>query len=124
MRLPCACAPVVRLVSPAARLPSSRAPILSECASFAPEHPSKRSTESSNSRTLPRLFPRIPRLVCAPEFYLVEARMREAYATRLGSVHLQGDARRTHVKRSRHLLFTTRRSRTVESPGSRGTGYT
>ncbi|PKI59076.1 hypothetical protein CRG98_020531 [Punica granatum] len=45
--------------------------------------------------------------------------MREAYATRLGSVHLPGDARRTHVRRSRHLLFTTRRSRAVESPKSR-----
>ncbi|PKI64664.1 hypothetical protein CRG98_014953 [Punica granatum] len=28
-------------------------------------------------------------------------------ATRLGSVHLPGDARRTHVRRSRHYLFTT-----------------
>ncbi|PKI70065.1 hypothetical protein CRG98_009528 [Punica granatum] len=26
-------------------------------------------------------------------------------ATRLGSVHLPGDARRTHVRRSRHLSF-------------------
>ncbi|PKI61329.1 hypothetical protein CRG98_018284 [Punica granatum] len=47
--------------------------------------------------------------------------MREAYATRLGSVHLPGDVRRTRVRRSRHLLFTTRRSRVVELPGSRGT---
>ncbi|PKI61993.1 hypothetical protein CRG98_017625 [Punica granatum] len=47
--------------------------------------------------------------------------MREDFATRLGIVHLPGDARRTHVRRSRHLLFTTRRSRVVESPGSRGT---
>ncbi|PKI61995.1 hypothetical protein CRG98_017627 [Punica granatum] len=47
--------------------------------------------------------------------------MREAFATRLGIVHLPGDARRTHVRRSPHLLFTTRRSRAVESPGSRGT---
>ncbi|PKI59457.1 hypothetical protein CRG98_020147 [Punica granatum] len=31
--------------------------------------------------------------------------MREAYATRLGSVHLLGDARRTHLRRSRHLPF-------------------
>ncbi|PKI51572.1 hypothetical protein CRG98_028034 [Punica granatum] len=62
--------------------------------------------------------------LCAPEFNLVEARMHEAYATRLGSVHLPGDARRMHVRRSHHLLFTTRRSRAVESPGSRGTGYT
>ncbi|PKI34661.1 hypothetical protein CRG98_044947 [Punica granatum] len=30
--------------------------------------------------------------VCAPEFNLVGARMREACATRLGSVHLPGDA--------------------------------
>ncbi|PKI73791.1 hypothetical protein CRG98_005824 [Punica granatum] len=47
--------------------------------------------------------------------------MREAYATRLGSANLPGDARRTHMRRSRHLLFTTRKSRAVESPGSRGT---
>ncbi|PKI72033.1 hypothetical protein CRG98_007579 [Punica granatum] len=40
---------------------------------------------------------------------------------RLGSVHLPGDARRMHVKRSHHLLFTTQRSRAVKSPGSRGT---
>ncbi|PKI49384.1 hypothetical protein CRG98_030218 [Punica granatum] len=62
--------------------------------------------------------------LCTPEFYLVGARMRETYSTRLGSVHLPGDARRTHVRRSRHLLFTTRRSKAVESLGSRGTGYT
>ncbi|PKI26324.1 hypothetical protein CRG98_048987, partial [Punica granatum] len=29
----------------------------------------------------------------------------DAYATRLGSVHLPGDARRTHVRRSRRLPF-------------------
>ncbi|PKI49024.1 hypothetical protein CRG98_030611 [Punica granatum] len=46
----------------------SRAPVrsahpsLPERASFAPEHPSKHSTVSPDSRTLPRLFPRIPRL--------------------------------------------------------------
>ncbi|PKI40704.1 hypothetical protein CRG98_038904 [Punica granatum] len=43
--------------------------------------------------------------VCAPEFHFVGARMREAYPTRLGSVHLPGDARRTRVRRSRHLPF-------------------
>ncbi|PKI61598.1 hypothetical protein CRG98_017973 [Punica granatum] len=59
-------------------------------------------------------------MLCAPKFHLVGARMREAYATRLGSIHLPG-ARRTHVRRSRHSLFTTHRSRVVESPGSRGT---
>ncbi|OWM78269.1 hypothetical protein CDL15_Pgr015088 [Punica granatum] len=55
------CAPLApaRLTS---RLTPSRAPILVERASFAPEHPSKRSTESPDSRTLPRLFPPIPRL--------------------------------------------------------------
>ncbi|PKI58159.1 hypothetical protein CRG98_021447 [Punica granatum] len=62
--------------------------------------------------------------LCAPEFHLVGASMREAYATRLGSVYLPGDTRRMSVRRSRHLMFTTRRSRAVESPGSRGTGYT
>ncbi|PKI65205.1 hypothetical protein CRG98_014354 [Punica granatum] len=35
--------------------------------------------------------------VCAPEFCLVGARMRVPDATRLGSVHLPGDARRTHL---------------------------
>ncbi|OWM71850.1 hypothetical protein CDL15_Pgr017733 [Punica granatum] len=43
-------------------------------------------------------------------------------ATRLGSVHLPGDARRTHVRRSRHYLFTTRRSRAGELPGLRVRG--
>ncbi|PKI74108.1 hypothetical protein CRG98_005487 [Punica granatum] len=43
--------------------------------------------------------------VCALEFNLVGARMREAYATRLGSIHRPGDARRAHVRRSRHLPF-------------------
>ncbi|OWM65103.1 hypothetical protein CDL15_Pgr003897 [Punica granatum] len=46
-----------------------------------------------------------PPTLCAPEFNLLGARMREAYATRLGSVHLPGDARRTHLRRSRHLPF-------------------
>ncbi|PKI78486.1 hypothetical protein CRG98_001126 [Punica granatum] len=49
--------------------------------------------------------------MCPPEFHLVGARMRTPNATRLRSVHLSGDARRTHVRRSRHYLFTTRRSR-------------
>ncbi|PKI44342.1 hypothetical protein CRG98_035253 [Punica granatum] len=62
--------------------------------------------------------------LCAPEFGLVGARMREAYTTRLESIHLPGDARRKHVRRSRHSLLTTRRSRAVKSPGSRGTRYT
>ncbi|PKI46497.1 hypothetical protein CRG98_033113 [Punica granatum] len=55
------------------------------------------------------------------KFNIVGARMREAYATRLGSIHLPGDARRTHMRRSRHSLFTTRRSRAAESLGSWGT---
>ncbi|PKI46260.1 hypothetical protein CRG98_033346 [Punica granatum] len=43
--------------------------------------------------------------VCAPEFNLVGARMRAPKQTWLGSVYLPGDARRTHVRRSRHLPF-------------------
>ncbi|PKI49661.1 hypothetical protein CRG98_029906 [Punica granatum] len=61
--------------------------------------------------------------ICAPEFYLVRARNARVTAW-LGSVHLSGDSRRTHVRRSRHLLFATRRLRAVKSPRSRGTGYT
>ncbi|PKI64985.1 hypothetical protein CRG98_014609 [Punica granatum] len=63
--------------------------------------------------------------LCAPEFNLVGAPMREAMQRGLGvSVHLPGDSQRTRVRRSHHLPFTTRRLRAVESPGSRGTGYT
>ncbi|PKI41328.1 hypothetical protein CRG98_038281 [Punica granatum] len=43
--------------------------------------------------------------LCAPEFRLVGARVRSPNATRLRSVHLPGDARRTHVRKSRHLPF-------------------
>ncbi|PKI49663.1 hypothetical protein CRG98_029908 [Punica granatum] len=43
--------------------------------------------------------------LCAPEFRLVGARMRALNTTRLGSVHLPGDVRRTHVRMSRHLPF-------------------
>ncbi|PKI38102.1 hypothetical protein CRG98_041508 [Punica granatum] len=47
-----------------------------------------------------------PTCMCAPEFRLVGARnARSLNATRLGSVHLPGDARRTHVRRSRRLPF-------------------
>ncbi|PKI73159.1 hypothetical protein CRG98_006446 [Punica granatum] len=60
--------------------------------------------------------------LCAPEFHLIGARMREGHATHLGSVHLPRDAQRTRVRRSRHLLFTTRRLGAVVSPESRGTG--
>ncbi|PKI34589.1 hypothetical protein CRG98_045020 [Punica granatum] len=67
---------------------------------------------------------RSSRPLYAPEFNLVGARMREAYATRLGSVYLPKDARQARVRRSRHLLFTTRKSRAVELLGSRSTGYT
>ncbi|PKI26256.1 hypothetical protein CRG98_049055, partial [Punica granatum] len=56
--------------------------------------------------------------LCAPEFNLVGARMREARATRLGSIHIPGDARRTHVRRSCHSLLTTRRSRPLSHPAS------
>ncbi|PKI51263.1 hypothetical protein CRG98_028345 [Punica granatum] len=47
----------------------------------------------------------LPSLLCAPEFNLVGARMRAPKQTRLGRVHLPGEARRTHVRRSRHLPF-------------------
>ncbi|PKI37507.1 hypothetical protein CRG98_042105 [Punica granatum] len=52
--------------------------------------------------------------LCAPEFNLVGARMREAYATRLESVLLPGDARRTRQK-SRWTLKTAIGA--VELPG-------
>ncbi|PKI35649.1 hypothetical protein CRG98_043961 [Punica granatum] len=81
---------------------------------------SKQTVSSPNPLNVPSGVAKL----CAPEFHLVGARMREAYATRLGSAHLPRDARRKRVRRSRHLLFTTRRSRAVELPGSRGTGYT
>ncbi|PKI53382.1 hypothetical protein CRG98_026222 [Punica granatum] len=43
---------------------------------------------------------------CAhPNFNLVGVRNARAYETQLGSVHLPRDARRTHVRRSRHLSF-------------------
>ncbi|PKI41738.1 hypothetical protein CRG98_037871 [Punica granatum] len=42
----------------------------------------------------------------------------------LGGVHPPRDVRRTHVRGSRHYLFTIRRSRADELPGSRGMGYT
>ncbi|PKI48776.1 hypothetical protein CRG98_030818 [Punica granatum] len=45
-----------------ARLTSSHAPILARTCILCTRAPSKRSTESPDSRTLPRLFPRIPRL--------------------------------------------------------------
>ncbi|PKI48220.1 hypothetical protein CRG98_031375 [Punica granatum] len=84
------------------------------------KHASKQTESSPNPLDVPGGVAKL----CAPEFYLVGARVHEAYAMRLGSVHLPGDARRTHVRRSRHLLFTTRRSRAIESPRSRGMRYT
>ncbi|PKI67358.1 hypothetical protein CRG98_012255, partial [Punica granatum] len=61
--------------------------------------------KDSTSECVRKKMQNCPRELCAPEFNLVGARVRYAYATRLGSVHLPGDARRTHVKRSRHLPF-------------------
>ncbi|PKI65185.1 hypothetical protein CRG98_014415 [Punica granatum] len=52
---------------------------------------------AANKKTRPR--------VCTPEFQSRRGTRARAYATWLGSVHLPGDARRTHVRRSRHLLF-------------------
>ncbi|PKI26106.1 hypothetical protein CRG98_049205, partial [Punica granatum] len=58
--------------------------------------------------------------MCAhPNFVSSEHACARLNATQLGSVHLPGNARRTHVRRSRHYLFTIRRSRAGESPGSR-----
>ncbi|PKI38256.1 hypothetical protein CRG98_041355 [Punica granatum] len=51
--LPCLCAPAHVLL---------RAPATTNVATLAPECPFKGSTESPDSRTLPQLFPRIPRL--------------------------------------------------------------
>ncbi|PKI74516.1 hypothetical protein CRG98_005093 [Punica granatum] len=48
-----------------------RAPSSSNVHALAPEHSSKRSTESLDSRTLPRLFPRIPRQVCRKMVWIV-----------------------------------------------------
>ncbi|PKI49449.1 hypothetical protein CRG98_030181 [Punica granatum] len=51
---------------PAAPVPAHARPVarpsLPERAALAPERPSKDSTESPDSQSLPRLFPRIPRL--------------------------------------------------------------
>ncbi|PKI65005.1 hypothetical protein CRG98_014590 [Punica granatum] len=44
-------------------------------------------------------------MLCALEFHLLRACIARAYATRLGSVHLPRDTRRTCVRRSRHLPF-------------------
>ncbi|PKI37055.1 hypothetical protein CRG98_042559 [Punica granatum] len=48
-------------VCPACLPARPRAPSSPNVHVLAPEHSSKRSTESPDSRTLPRLFPRIPR---------------------------------------------------------------
>ncbi|PKI64869.1 hypothetical protein CRG98_014736 [Punica granatum] len=81
------------------------------------KHASKQTESSPNPLAVPCGIAKL----CALEFHLVGAHMREAYLMRPESVHLPGDARRTRMRRSRHLLFTTRRSRAVESPRSRGT---
>ncbi|PKI61307.1 hypothetical protein CRG98_018298 [Punica granatum] len=90
-------------VSARARPPVLRG--LPKCAAINLERSSESSIESPDSQTFPRLFLRISRL--AWEY-----------------PPSRGDARRTRMRRSRHLLFTTRRSKAVESLGSRGTGYT
>ncbi|PKI49411.1 hypothetical protein CRG98_030196 [Punica granatum] len=52
-----------------------------------------------------RLLEDVYMTLYAPEFNLVGARMRAPKQTRLGSIHFPGDARRTHLRRSRHLPF-------------------
>ncbi|PKI60861.1 hypothetical protein CRG98_018734 [Punica granatum] len=64
-------------------------------------HASKQTESSPNPLNVPSGVAKL----CAPEFNLVGACMRDAYATRLLSIHLPGDARRTQVRRSRHLPF-------------------
>ncbi|PKI50477.1 hypothetical protein CRG98_029136 [Punica granatum] len=65
------------------------------------KHASKQTESSPNPLEVPSGVTKL----CAPEFNLVGARMREAYATLLGSVHLLGDAQWAHVRRSHHLPF-------------------
>ncbi|PKI69347.1 hypothetical protein CRG98_010253 [Punica granatum] len=65
------------------------------------KHASKQTESSPNPLDIPSGVAKL----CAPEFNLVGARIREAYATRLGSIHLSEDAQRTNVRRSRHLPF-------------------
>ncbi|PKI67584.1 hypothetical protein CRG98_012007 [Punica granatum] len=55
--------------------------------------------------------------LCAPEFHLVGTRMRALMQRGLGVSTFPG----TRMRRSHHLLFTTRRSRAFESPESQGT---
>ncbi|PKI64002.1 hypothetical protein CRG98_015615 [Punica granatum] len=64
-----------------------------------------RQTKQAGTSPNPLSVPNGVAKLCAPEFNLVGARMRAPKQTRLGSVHLPGDARRTHVRRSRHLPF-------------------
>ncbi|PKI72889.1 hypothetical protein CRG98_006757 [Punica granatum] len=92
------------------------------------KHASKQTKSSPNPLAIPSGVAKL----CAPEFHLVGACMRRAYATRLGRVHLPGDARRTRVRRSHHLLFTTPNedarhriyNREIETPKVDGLGRT
>ncbi|PKI50043.1 hypothetical protein CRG98_029569 [Punica granatum] len=60
----------------------------------------KRPSKASLTKTKGRLT------YCAhPNFVSLGHACARLNATRLGSVHLPGDARRTHVRRSRHLPF-------------------
>ncbi|OWM77603.1 hypothetical protein CDL15_Pgr017001 [Punica granatum] len=62
--------------------------------------------------------------LCAPEFQSLQGTHVRSLCNAVWECPRSRGRRRTHVRRSRHLLFTTRRSRAVESPGSRGTRYT
>ncbi|PKI35024.1 hypothetical protein CRG98_044585 [Punica granatum] len=64
-------------------------------------------------------------ILCAhPNFVSSEHTCVRLNATRLGSVHLPKDARRTHVRRNRHLPFYDPKVKGRQVTRSRGTGYT
>ncbi|PKI51412.1 hypothetical protein CRG98_028208 [Punica granatum] len=62
--------------------------------------------ESNDQMLSKPIMNKLPIRVCAhPNFVSSGHACARLNATRLGSVHLPGDARRTHVRRSRHLPF-------------------
>ncbi|PKI65469.1 hypothetical protein CRG98_014127 [Punica granatum] len=80
------------------------------------EYVSKQTGSSLNPLSVPSGVAKL----CALEFHLVGAHMRAPMQRDLGMSTFSG----THVRRSRHYLFTTRRLGAGELPGSRGTRYT
>ncbi|PKI45536.1 hypothetical protein CRG98_034054 [Punica granatum] len=67
---------------------------------------STRKSDDSRFGTIGNYWPGTCTYRCAhPNFISSGHAMRAPNATRLGSVHIPGEARRTHVRRSRHLSF-------------------